>query len=255
MPGLDRCLPPPCTPRSAVITAICIAMSASWRLGLVILAAFPLLVLGAVSEFRATAWIAVGSGAALERAADVASEAVAAIRTVTAFNLQGRTLDSFSARLSGTVTSAVRQGAISGAGRGFSQFMTLSSYSLAFWAGAIFIQAGTMGRQDLLRCFLAVTLTAQAIGRITSLAPDSGKATAAARNVFKVLALRDGAKPAGGGDKPTPTGDAAKPAAGVSVVTAAVSAIDPLDASQGRRGVAEGSGDAIHGRIEFRDVT
>ena len=78
---------------------------------------------------------------------------------------QERTLATFSARLQGTVLAAVRQGATSGAGRGFSQFMTLASYSLAFWAGAQFIDAGTMGRQDLLRAFLAVTLTAQVGGR------------------------------------------------------------------------------------------
>lgn len=131
-------------------------MSASWRLGLVILAIFPLLTGGAIFEFRSIAWLAVGSGTALERAADVASEAVAAIRTVSAFNLQvraggarqtvqsplpftrlactcarqARTLDTFSARLSGTVRAALRQGATAGTGRGFSQFMTLASYSL-----------------------------------------------------------------------------------------------------------------------------
>jgi hypothetical protein len=41
-------------------------------------------------EFRSTAWIATDSAAALERAADIASEAVSAMRTVAAFNLQVR---------------------------------------------------------------------------------------------------------------------------------------------------------------------
>lgn len=134
--------------------------------------------------------------------------------------------------------------------------MTLSSYALAFWAGAQFIEAATMGRQDLLRCFLAVTLTAQAIGRITSLAPDSGKATAAARNVFKVFDEDAAAAPA--------------PAAGEGGAAkgSALARIDPLDEKQGRRSVApEGAvvvaaaaagkpaQGGLHGRLEFRDVT
>jgi ATP-binding cassette, subfamily B (MDR/TAP), member 1 len=63
----------------------------------------------------------------------------------------------------------------------------LGSYALAFWAGALFIQDGLMARVELLRVFLAVTLTAQALGRISSLSPDTARARAAARNVFKII--------------------------------------------------------------------
>ena len=139
----------------AVGAAIAISLDASWRLGLVVLAVFPLLALAAVFEFRSSAGIAGGSGDALEASLEVASEAATAIRTVAAFNLQWRTLDRFGALLKATVSAAIRQGSVSGGGRGISQFVSLASYSLAFWAGAIFIQRGEMPREALLKVFLA----------------------------------------------------------------------------------------------------
>jgi ABC-type multidrug transport system fused ATPase/permease subunit len=174
---------------------------------------------------------------------------------------QGRTLAAFSRRLQGTLLAATRQGAISGTGRGFSQFMSLSAYALAFWAGAIFISQGTMGRQELLRSFLAIALTSQAIGRISSLAPDSAKAMAAARNVFKVLDMPPHDEDAKGGGQPQ---KGAPPTAGSTAAASAL--IDPLNASLGRRDVGggekrqeddSGSSDSggLRGRLEFRNVS
>ena len=139
----------------AVGAAIAISLDASWRLGLVVLAVFPLLAFAAVFEFRSSAGIAGGSGDALEASLEVASEAATAIRTVAAFNLQWRTLNRFGTLLKATVSAAIRQGSVSGGGRGISQFVSLASYSLAFWAGAIFIQRGEMPREALLKVFLA----------------------------------------------------------------------------------------------------
>lgn len=139
----------------AVAAAMAIALDASWRLGLVVLAVFPLLAFAAVYEFRSSAGIAGGSGDALEASLEVTSEAVTAIRTVAAFNLQWQTLERFGVLLRTTVSAAVRQGTVSAGGRGLAQFVSLASYSLAFWAGAIFIERGEMPRDALLKVFLA----------------------------------------------------------------------------------------------------
>jgi ATP-binding cassette, subfamily B (MDR/TAP), member 1 len=108
---------------AAVAAALVIALYSSWRLGLVVLSIFPLLAFGAVFEFRATAGIAGGNSTELETSLEIASEAATAIRTVSAYNLQWNTLARFKSAISGSVRLAVRQGAVSGCGRGLSQFI------------------------------------------------------------------------------------------------------------------------------------
>jgi ATP-binding cassette subfamily B (MDR/TAP) protein 1 len=77
-----------------------------------------------------------------------------------------------------------KRGLIQGTGSGFKQFVAISAYALAFWAGAEFIAQGELTFDAFIRVFLAITLAAEGIGRVTAQAPDRSKAQAAARSVY-----------------------------------------------------------------------
>lgn len=72
----------------SLATAMLIAYLASWRLALVLTAVFPFLVAGSVFEFRQVSQQNKASTKLLERSGEVLSDAVQAIKVVTAFNLQ-----------------------------------------------------------------------------------------------------------------------------------------------------------------------
>ena len=172
---------------AAVTAAIIIAFTASWRLALVLLVAFPLLVIGGWFEFRSVAQVSRGGNKDLENAGELLSESVTAVRTVTAYGLQPRTFAVYSKALEAPLASGMRRGLVTGLGGGFQRFVLMATYSVAFYSGAQFIAQGWLSFADLIKTFLAITLAAEAVGRISSQAPDTAKAEGAARAIFDLI--------------------------------------------------------------------
>ena len=75
---------------ACLVCALAISFEASPRLAGVLLAVFPLLILASVFEFRQFAQQMRASGKLLERSGEIVSDAVAAVRSVAAFNLQAQ---------------------------------------------------------------------------------------------------------------------------------------------------------------------
>jgi ATP-binding cassette subfamily B (MDR/TAP) protein 1 len=171
----------------SAVSAIVIALLASWRLGLILIAVLPLLAIGSIAEFRAVSQQTKGGNTALEEAAQITSESVIAIKTVASFGLQPRILSSLNVALSAPLKLSTKRGLTQGLGQGFAQFVLLCAYSLAFWSGGQFISQGVLQFSSLIRVFLAVTLAANSIGRITASAPDAAKATQAAKSIFAII--------------------------------------------------------------------
>jgi ATP-binding cassette subfamily B (MDR/TAP) protein 1 len=207
---------------ACLVCAFVISFIASAKLTGVLLAVYPLLVLGSVFEFRHFSTQSRTSTKLLERSGEIVGDAVAASRTVAAFNLQAQVLRLFDESLVEPLAQGAARGRVLGLGAGFKQFVSISAYALAFYAGSRFIADGSLTFSQLMRVFLAVTLSAEAIGRITSMTPDTAKAQAAARSIFSVL------------DRPR-------------------GSLDPLgdsdDDAQAARPTA-----ALRGRVEFRGV-
>jgi len=205
---------------SALIAALVIAYVASWRLALVLTAVFPLLIFGAVFEFKNITQETGSSNKELEVSGEIVSDAITAIRTVSAFNLQHSVLDLFDKSLIFPMKSGKKRGLVQGLGSGFKQFVSMSSYAIAFYAGSRFMADGLLTFDMLIRVFLAITLASEGIGRITSSAPDTAKAQAAARSVYHQIDMAANGTP-----------------------------IDPMDESKGIKPAAP-----VRGHIEFRNV-
>eukprot|EP00283_Hemiselmis_rufescens_P008388 CAMPEP_0173430262 /NCGR_PEP_ID=MMETSP1357-20121228/8738_1 /TAXON_ID=77926 /ORGANISM="Hemiselmis rufescens, Strain PCC563" /LENGTH=1416 /DNA_ID=CAMNT_0014394567 /DNA_START=104 /DNA_END=4354 /DNA_ORIENTATION=+ len=169
---------------SALVAALVIAFVSSWRLALVLCTVWPLLIVGQIFEFKNVSQQTGMSNAELEQTGEVLSDAVTAIRSVAAFNLQTSIMTLFDKTLVGPQKTGERRGVIQGFGSGFKQFVSMGSYGVAFYAGARFVEQGTLQFDMLIRVFLAVTLASEAIGRIAASAPDTAKAQAAARSIF-----------------------------------------------------------------------
>ena len=81
----------------ALVVGIVVAMQATWRIGLIVLAAFPLQIVSGAYMMRAFDSDNKMDKEALEKSGHVASEAAIAIRTVSSLNLQGWMCNKFAA--------------------------------------------------------------------------------------------------------------------------------------------------------------
>ena len=140
---------------ACLITALTISFQASPELAGVLLAIFPFLTVGSVYEFRTISQASKASNKVLERSGEIVSDAVVAFRTVTAFNLQEQILRLYDDSLAMPLQAGVRRGLIQGIGSGFKQFVSISAYALAFYAGSVFIANGSLAFPQLIRVFLA----------------------------------------------------------------------------------------------------
>jgi ATP-binding cassette subfamily B (MDR/TAP) protein 1 len=72
-------------------------------------------------------------------------------------------------------------------GQSFERAVLQCTYGIAFLVGARFIREGFLTFSQLLNTFLAVTLSAEQMGRITASAPDLAKASNAAEKIIKLI--------------------------------------------------------------------
>lgn len=206
---------------SALVAGLAIAFSASWRLTLLILAAAPLMVLFGGLEMKAMMHATAQLTKAFESAAQIATEAMGAHRTVAAFNLQPRMYASFAKSLEVPTRAGLRRARFGGLGQGGAQFVMMCTYAMCFYVGAQLIKANLLSFTDLLQSFFAISMAATGMGHSSAFAVDAGKADAAKRSIFALLerpSAIDGGVPA--------------PAEGTP-----------------------GAAPVVAGRLEFRDVT
>ena len=201
---------------AAVTAAAVIAFVASWRLALVMACVAPLMVISAKAGNTAFVGFSKGAVAALAESGHVATEAMAGIRTVAAFNLQVQTRRTFDALLAAPLALGRKSAMRNGGQQAFAGFMMFGTYALAFYVGSIFITQGVLDFNGLMRVFLATTMASQAIGSASSWGPDKAKCDLATRNIFGII------------DAP--------------------SAIDPSSAAGESRA-------SVEGRIELRNVS
>jgi ATP-binding cassette, subfamily B (MDR/TAP), member 1 len=164
-----------------------IAFAASWQLSLVILAIGPLLAI-----FRGmVAYAMNGSNVilkeALEGATSAMYDAASNIRTVSSLGTQTHVLRQVDRATKGPLRVALRLAAMNGFGQGVLQFVLFGAYSLAFYAGAVFIEQGVLDFEGLLRAFLVLSFMAMSAGGAQEFAGDLGKADSAKRAAFALF--------------------------------------------------------------------
>ena len=112
----------------------------------------------------------------LEDASELLSESISASRAVAAFGLQPRTAKGYGSALREVNRKASRSILMVAFGQSFERVILQATYAIAFLAGGYFLRQGQITFGELINTFLAVTLSAEQMGRITGSAPDIAKA-------------------------------------------------------------------------------
>jgi len=146
---------------AAVIAGIVIAFQANWRLALVVVAIMPFMVLASLVQGAAFKGYNHGAAKALEESGHIAVESTAAIKTVTAFNLQPQLLQAFSRSLEVPMRAGFGKAYSVGLGQLFQGFMMvrgdagtplLRLFTFAAACGGVLLSQGPWAAQVHYAC-------------------------------------------------------------------------------------------------------
>ncbi|CAM8891767.1 unnamed protein product [Rhodiola kirilowii] len=173
---------------SALMLVACTAgFVLQWRLALVLVAVFPVVVAATVLQKMFMQGFSGDLEGSHAKATQLAGEAIANVRTVAAFNSEAKIVDLFSYNLEIPLRRCFWKGQIAGSGFGIAQFSLYASYALGFWYASWLVKHGISDFSNTIRVFMVLMVSANGAAETLTLAPDFIKGGRAMRSVFSLL--------------------------------------------------------------------
>ncbi|KAK1313268.1 ABC transporter B family member 19 [Acorus calamus] len=172
---------------TSLLTSFIVAFIVEWRVSLLILGTFPLLVLANFAQQLSLKGFAGDTAKAHAKTSMIAGEGVSNIRTVAAFNAQDKILSLFRAELRVPRVQSLRRSQTSGLLFGLSQLALYASEALILWYGAHLVRSGASTFSRVIKVFVVLVITANSVAETVSLAPEIIRGGEAIRSVFSVL--------------------------------------------------------------------
>ncbi|KAA8518717.1 hypothetical protein F0562_016509 [Nyssa sinensis] len=173
---------------SALMLVACtVGFVLQWRLALVLIAVFPVVVAATVLQKMFMKGFSGDLEAAHAKATQLAGEAVANVRTVAAFNSESKIVNLFSTNLQTPLRRCFWKGQIAGSGYGIAQFLLYASYALGLWYASWLVKHGISDFSKTIQVFMVLMVSANGAAETLTLAPDFIKGGRAMRSVFDLL--------------------------------------------------------------------
>ncbi|CAF1700264.1 unnamed protein product [Brassica napus] len=158
-----------------------------WRLALVLVAVFPVVVAATVLQKMFMTGFSGDLEAAHAKGTQLAGDAIANVRTVAAFNSEAKIVRLYTANLEPPLKRCFWKGQIAGSGYGVAQFCLYASYALGLWYASWLVKHGISDFSKTIRVFMVLMVSANGAAETLTLAPDFIKGGQAMRSVFELL--------------------------------------------------------------------
>ncbi|KAG9159775.1 hypothetical protein Leryth_007793 [Lithospermum erythrorhizon] len=172
---------------TSLLTSFIVAFIVEWRVSLLILGTFPLLVLANFAQQLSLKGFAGDTAKAHAKTSMIAGEGVSNIRTVAAFNAQDKILSLFSHELRLPEQRSLRRSQTSGFLFGLSQLALYASEALILWYGSHLVSKGLSTFSKVIKVFVVLVITANSVAETVSLAPEIIRGGEAVGSVFSIL--------------------------------------------------------------------
>ncbi|KAF8651334.1 hypothetical protein HU200_063590 [Digitaria exilis] len=172
---------------TSLMTSFIFGFIIEWRVALLILATFPLLVLANFAQQISMKGFAGDTAKAHAKSSMVAGEGVSNIRTVAAFNAQNKILSLFSHELRIPEQQILRRSQTSGLLFGLSQLCLYSSEALILWYGSHLVRSHGSTFSKVIKVFVVLVVTANSVAETVSLAPEIVRGGESIRSIFGIL--------------------------------------------------------------------
>ncbi|OTB05178.1 hypothetical protein M426DRAFT_10775 [Hypoxylon sp. CI-4A] len=175
-----------------VIGCIIIALIFGWKLGLVALfVTMPIMLGSGFWKYRHEVHFDEMNSAVFMESSQFATEAIGAMRTVSALTMESTINDRYQKLLDGHVQKALRKAQWTAALFGFADSSSLGCQALVFWYGGRLLASGEYSLEAFFVCFMAIIQGAEAASQVLSIAPNAAQATAAANRIMDVQDAAD----------------------------------------------------------------
>ncbi|XP_057853327.2 putative multidrug resistance protein isoform X2 [Cryptomeria japonica] len=172
---------------TAVILATALGMAVAWRLAIVMIAVQPLTTLCYYTRKVLLQSMSKKSGDAQKKCSQIAAEAVANHRTITAFCSSERVLSLFRASQIRTRKEAIKQSWLAGIGISSAQSLTFLTWGFDYWYGGRLVHQGLISPGDVFKTYFILVSTGRVIAEAGSMTSDLAKGSAAFKSVFEIL--------------------------------------------------------------------
>ncbi|XP_073102680.1 ABC transporter B family member 2 isoform X2 [Elaeis guineensis] len=170
-----------------IVSSVAIAFVLNWRITLVVLATYPLMITAQISEALFLRGFGLNLSKVYLKANTLAAEAASNIRTVAAFCLEDKIVELYGRELKEPSKSSFRRGQIAGIFCGLFQCCLYCSYGLALWYGSVLMGRGLATFESVIKSFIVLIMAAAVVGEVVGLAPDIMKGNQMASSVFEVI--------------------------------------------------------------------
>ncbi|WOL19108.1 multidrug resistance protein [Canna indica] len=172
---------------SGVAIAWTIGLVIAWRLSVVMIAVQPIIIVCFYARRVLIKRLSAKAIKSQSESSKLAAEAVANLRTITAFSSQDRILLMFHIAQQGPRRESARQSWFAGAGLALSQSLMICTWALDFWYGGKLIADGFISAKALFQAFMIIVSTGRVIADAGSMTTDLAKGADAVGSVFAVL--------------------------------------------------------------------
>lgn len=168
-----------------IIGSIIVTFLFSWQLGLIAMfVAMPTMVASGLWKYRHEVQFDKMNSAVFTESSQFATEAIGAMRTVSALTMEATINDRYQDLLEGHVQAARLKAQWASVLFGFADSVSLGCQALVFWYGGRLLFSGEFSLEAFFVCFMAIIQGAEAASQVLSIAPNTAQASAAASRVF-----------------------------------------------------------------------
>ncbi|KAH0161790.1 ABC transporter, partial [Aureobasidium melanogenum] len=169
-----------------VVGCIIISLIFSWKLGLVALCVtMPIMLSSGLWKYRHEVQFDKMNSKVFAESSQFATEAIGAMRTVSALSMENSITERYSKLLAEHVQAAHTKALWTSGLYGFVDSSGLGCQALIFWYGGRLLVSGEFGFEAFFVCYMAMIQGAEAASQVLSVAPNTAQATAAANRIFE----------------------------------------------------------------------
>jgi ATP-binding cassette subfamily B (MDR/TAP) protein 1 len=172
------------------LIGIAVSLAYSWKLGLVNLAIFPILLyLSGLQWKMRTGTLNFKDLETDNKAANILSESICNTKTIFSYNMQDKIVDIYSNLLRYKLKAVIKQGITNGILYGLFQFFLFADYATLFISGAHFMIDPTnpLDLSSFLKSMLVSILTAFGLGNAQQYLGDISKGKESLKNLYEIL--------------------------------------------------------------------
>ncbi|KAK6857286.1 P-loop containing nucleoside triphosphate hydrolase protein [Apiospora arundinis] len=170
-----------------VAGCLVISLVFGWKLALVgTFVTMPVMLASGLWKLRQEVKFDQMNSAVFMESSQFATEAIGAIRTVAAFNLEESIMERYQVLLDNHVQAALRRARINSLLFGFTDSASLGCQALVFWYGGRLLLSSEYSLEAFFVCFMAIIQGAENAGIAFGIAPNAAQAFTAANRILDV---------------------------------------------------------------------